>query len=201
MNIYDLNLTKIREAIIADPDNQQFTDNNFMPIYQLSSHSKILIIGQAPGLKAQNSGMIWNDKSGDRLRDWLGVLRDDFYNPDLFALLPMDFYYPGKAQTGDLPPRKKFGLKWLPQILSNLIEYKLVVLIGSYAQSYFLPETKTMGLTEIVKNYRQYLPTYFPLSHPSPLNFRWRNRNPWFEEKVIPDLKIIVREILKNSAK
>ena len=189
MNIYDLNLTKIREAIIADPDNQQFTNNNFMPIYQVSSHSKILIIGQAPGLKAQNSGMIWNDKSGDRLRDWLGVLRDDFYNPDLFALLPMDFYYPGKAQTGDLPPRKQFGLKWLPQILNNLKEFKLVVLIGSYAQSYFLPETKAMGLTEIVKNYRQYLPTYFPLSHPSPLNFRWRNRNPWFEEKVIPDLK------------
>lgn len=197
MNTYDLSLNKIREQIMQDPQNKDYTKKDLIPIYEVNSRSKILIIGQAPGLKAQMSASTWNDKSGDRLREWLGVTRDEFYNPDFFGLVPIDFYFPGKGKTGDLPPRKGFAEKWHPLILKNLKEVQLIVLIGTYAQAFYLENKKKKTLTETVKSFKEYLPKYFPISHPSPLNFRWRNKNPWFENEVVPHLQKLVENIIR----
>ncbi len=197
MNPYDDALKKIKEKIIEDAQNKEYTKNNLMPIYEVNSRSKILVIGQAPGIKAQTSETTWKDKSGDRLRDWLGVSNEEFYNVDLFGLMPMDFYFPGKGKTGDLPPRKGFAEKWHPQILKNLRNVKLILLIGAYAQAFYLKDQMKTNLTETVKSFKEYLPIYFPLSHPSPLNFRWRKNNPWFEEEIIPTLHSLIQKIIK----
>lgn len=191
------NLLEIKKQIINDPLNKTKTDKGIMPLYDVTPNSKILIIGQAPGIKAEEAKQTWKDKSGIELRSWLGVTEDEFYNPNLFGQMPMDFYYPGKAKTGDLPPRKGFAETWHPMILKNLHKVELIILIGSYAQDYYLKDQKT--LTERVKDYKSYLPKYFVLSHPSPLNFRWRNKNPWFIEETIPKLKEIIYSILKDK--
>lgn len=197
MNKLDAALDDIRNQIIKDPKNKAYTNQNLMPIYQVNSRSKILIVGQAPGLKAQMSNTTWHDKSGDLLRLWLGVTCEQFYNVDLFGLIPMDFYFPGKGKTGDLPPRKGFAEKWHPLILSKLKNVKLIILIGAYSQKFYLKKEMKKTLTETVKAYPTYLPTYFPLSHPSPLNFRWRNKNPWYEEKTIPALQRIIKNLIE----
>ena len=190
----NINLRIINQAIIKD--NIEFTNLGYQPIYSVNKNSKILIIGQAPGLKAQQTNMTWNDKSGDKLRDWLGVTKEEFYNVDNFGLIPMDFYYPGKGKTGDLPPRKDFAPKWHPLILDNLVNVELIILIGNYSQHYYLNNKDT--LTTNVKDFKKFLPTYLPLVHPSPLNFRWFINNPWFYDDVLPVLKEIVRNILKK---
>lgn len=198
VNKYDVALNQIRTDIINSPSNQAFTKKGWEPIYTASSQSKIVIVGQAPGLNAQESNSIWNDQSGDRLREWLGVSREQFYNTNDFALIPVDFYFPGKAKTGDKPPRKDFADKWLPKIFNNLVNVKLIILVGTYSQKYYLKHDRKENLTETVRAYKDYLPQYFPLSHPSPLNFRWRNKNPWFELNVIPYLKELVVSILNS---
>lgn len=196
MQTHDKALDEIRKKIINDIQNEAYTKNGFIPIYSANSKSKIIIIGQAPGIKAQMNETTWNDKSGDRLRDWLGVSKEVFYNVDNFGLIPMDFYYPGKGQTGDLPPRKGFAEKWHPLILEHLKDVRLILLVGTYAQSFYLGKNMKGSLTKTVASYTEYLPLYFPLAHPSPLNFRWRNKNPWFENDVIPILKKFVSDIL-----
>lgn len=192
-------LKDIYNEIINDPMNEEFTKKDWVPIYSVSSKSKILIIGQAPGIKAQLNKTTWLDKSGDKLRDWLNVSKEEFYNTDIFGLLPMDFYFPGKGKSGDLPPRKEFYEKYHSKILKNISDVKLIILIGNYSQKYYLKEDYKKNLTNTVKNYEKYLPKYIPLPHPSPLNFRWFNNNPWFEDEVIPKLKNIVDEILKKG--
>lgn len=194
----NLTLNDIFQMIKDDPMNLSYTKNNHDPLYLVSEKSKIIIVGQAPGIKAEMSGLTWNDKSGDRLREWLGVTRDMFYNQDLFGMIPMDFYYPGKGKSGDLPPRKGFAEKWHPLILKHLKHVKLIVLVGSYAQNYYLGDTKKDTLTETVKAYQSYLPLYFPLVHPSPRNIGWHMNNPWFEKEVIPYLQARVKEILEE---
>lgn len=191
-----MNLKEIREAIINDPFNKDYKDLGFLPVYDITEQSKILIVGQAPGIKAQVSGITWNDKSGDNLRAWLGITREEFYNNELFGLIPMDFFYPGKAKTGDKPPRKGFAEKWHPLILNNLKNVELIILVGTYSQKYYLKNDFKNNLTNTVKNYLEYLPKYFPIVHSSPLNFRWQNNNPWFLSEVVPSLKAIVREII-----
>lgn len=166
------------------------------PIIQLALRAKIIIIGQAPGLKAHQSGIAWNDLSGEQLRKWLNVSKEDFYNPDLFALIPMGFCYPGKSKTGDLPPRKECAPQWHQTIFEHLKEVKLIILIGGYSQKYYL-KNKT-SLTENVANYAAYLPQYFPLPHPSPRNFIWMNKNPWFNVEVLPVLAKQVHAILNS---
>ena len=156
-----------------------------------------MIVGQAPGLATQEAGRPWDDRSGDRLREWLGMDRSTFYDSDLLAILPMDFYYPGKGKSGDLPPRKGFAAKWHPQILAQLPEVRLTLLVGRYAQDYYLAKSKRSNLTETVAHYQDYLPNYFPLVHPSPLNQRWLKQHPWFEQEVVPDLQKLVQVILK----
>ena len=190
-------LTQIKNAIMADPQNKSFTERGIEPLFSAPTSARINIVGQAPGVKAEQTHLYWNDKSGDRLRKWLGVDRETFYHSDLFAVIPMDFYYPGKGKSGDLPPRKGFAEKWHPQILSDLLNIELTILIGQYAQKYYLPEN-TLNVTETVQNYAKFLPHFLPLVHPSPRNQLWLAKNPWFEQEVVPRLQQRVKEILSR---
>ena len=192
------NLDEIISSIIADPKNKEFTERGIFPLFSAPKTARINIVGQAPGLKAEQTRLYWNDKSGDRLREWLGVDYDYFYNSGIFAVLPMDFYYPGKGKSGDLPPRQGFAEKWHPQILENLPNIQLTLLIGQYAQKFYLSDNKN-NVTETVKNYQKFLPHFIPLVHPSPRNQFWIERNPWFGEKVIPDLQKLVKRIINES--
>lgn len=185
---------EIKQAIMADPDNEAYTKQGIEPLFTAPEAARICIIGQAPGIQAQMTMKCWNDKSGERLREWLGVTDDQFYQTEIFAILPMDFYYPGKGKTGDLPPRKNFADKWHSRILAALPNVKLIILVGSYAQKYYLKDNKQRNLTETVAHYQDYLPTYFPIVHPSPLNGRWLKKNPWFQQEVIPELQRYVME-------
>lgn len=189
---------EIYQAIVDDPMNEAMKLKGYAPVYTAGANAKIVIVGQAPGTKAQASMKPWNDASGILLRKWLGVTDEVFYDPDVIALIPMDFYYPGKGVHGDLPPRKGFAEKWHPELLKHMPNVELIILIGAYSQKYYLAKDAKRNLTETVLAYKQYLPTYFPLVHPSPLNFRWRAKNPWFEVEVVPELHSIVHEILAS---
>src|SRR5690606_17248893 len=140
------------------------------PVLRAHPDAKILVVGQAPGIKVHNTGIPWNDPSGDRLRDWLQITREEFYDEMKFAIVPMGFCYPGKGKSGDLPPRPECAPMWHDRILSHLPEIQLTLLIGQYAQAYYLGEKRRKTLTETVVNYKEYLPGYFPLPHPSPRN-------------------------------
>ncbi|GEK90564.1 uracil-DNA glycosylase family protein [Alkalibacterium kapii] len=183
---------EIKKEIMAEPMNASYTDRGIEPLYKASKEAKIAIIGQAPGRKAEETQMFWNDPSGDRLRKWMGISRETFYETQVIAHLPMDFYYPGKAKTGDIPPRKGFAEIWHPMILEEMPQLETIILVGSHAQKYYLGKTRKKTLTETVKHYQEYLPDYLPLVHPSPLNHGWLNKNPWFEEDVVPALRKIV---------
>jgi uracil-DNA glycosylase len=165
------------------------------PIISISEQSKILIIGQAPGTKVQNSGIPWDDASGKELRRWLGVTNEQFYDTHLFGIMPMGFCFPGIGKSGDLPPRPECAPLWHHQVLKHLTEVKLIILIGSYAQKYYL-KGAFPTLTENVQHYEKFLPTYLPLVHPSPRNKIWQKRNPWFEEEVVVALRKLVHEVL-----
>ena len=190
-------LSQIKNAIMADPQNRTFTERGIEPLFAAPTSARINIVGQAPGVKAEQTRLYWNDKSGARLREWLGVDRETFYHSDLFAVIPMDFYYPGKGKSGDLPPRKGFAEKWHPKILADLPNIELTILIGHYAQKYYLPEN-TLNVTETVKNYIKFLPHFLPLVHPSSRNQLWLAKNPWFEQEVVPRLQQRVKEILSR---
>lgn len=170
-----------KNKIKNDPVNKSHTENGLDPLFSFSKKSKIIIIGQAPGAKTHISGKPWADASGKKLREWLGVSEEDFYNPDNFAFLPMDFYFPGKGRGGDLAPRKEFAEKWHQEILHEIKVPKLILLVGSYAKEFYLKDKKT--LTERVKSYKDYLPDFFPLLHPSSRNAIWQKKNPFFREK------------------
>jgi len=168
-----------------------------LPVVQLSSESKILIAGQAPGLKVHQSGIPFNDASGDRLREWLGVDKSDFYDDKKFAILPMGFCYPGKGKSGDLPPRPECAIAWRKQLLAELKNIELTIVIGQYAHAYHLPNANKK-LTENVKNWQEFWPKVIPLPHPSPRNNIWLKRNDWFEDELLPPLKKRINEILSN---
>lgn len=188
---------QIYHAIQQDPQNKLFTAAGITPLYSANPDARINIIGQAPGRIAQKKGIFWDDPSGDRLRSWLGVSRDEFYHSGKIAILPMDFYYPGKGKSGDLPPRKGFAKKWHPQLLKLMPHIQLTILVGAYATRKYLGLKYKDRLTDIVKDYQHYLPQYFPLVHPSPRNQIWMKKNPWFETDVLPDLRTRVRKIMK----
>ena len=164
------------------------------PIFQIHPDAKVLVVGQAPGRAVHNTGIPFNDPSGDRLRDWLGVDKDDFYNPEKFAILPMGFCYPGTGKTGDLPPRKECAEKWRNQLLETIPKIEITLAIGQYAIDWHLQKKKKKNLTETVKAWREYWPEYLPMPHPSPRNNIWLKRNSWFEEEVLPELKKIIRD-------
>ena len=192
MNEFD----EITEKLRQDPRNASFTSRGVGPIYQLSDKAEILIIGQAPGRKVEESGVPFADKSGEKLREWMGVSEEEFYSKKI-AILPMDFYYPGKGKTGDLPPRKFIAEEYHSEILKLMPNIKLTILIGQYAMKYYLGSEAHENLTETVRVFQDYLPQYFPIVHPSPLNFRWQAKNTWFKKEVVPALRERVREILK----
>ncbi|QZO15336.1 uracil-DNA glycosylase family protein [Pseudoalteromonas piscicida] len=166
------------------------------PIIQGSYKAKVLIIGQAPGLKAHQTCQPFNDPSGDRLRDWLGVSRIQFYNPELFAIMPMAFCYPGKGKSGDLPPPKICAPTWHSQVLATLSHVSLTLLIGQYAQKCYL--TQYSSVTEMVKNADFSSQSHLPLPHPSPRNQIWLKKHDWFEKDSVPQLKTRVSAALSS---
>lgn len=188
----------ILDDIMADQMNSELTAKGWRPIFKTPVSAKIVIIGQAPGIRVQNTGIMWNDASGDRLRQWLGVSHDEFYNSGNFGVIPMDFYYPGKGKSGDIPPRKGVAEKWHPQLLEQMPNIELIILVGAYAQKYYLNLPSRFKITDVVKNYKAYLPLYFPIVHPSPRNNIWLAKNTWFEENVIPDLQQKVFNVLES---
>lgn len=153
------------------------------------SKARLLIIGQAPGRKVQESGIPWSDASGKQLRNWLAMPPDVFYDPDKVAILPMGFCYPGTGKNGDLPPRPECAPAWHARVLALMPQIRLTLLIGAYAQGFYLNERAHRSLTETVAHWRDYLPGYFPLPHPSPRNRLWLRRNPWFDTDVVPELR------------
>lgn len=167
------------------------------PVMTASAQSRIIIIGQAPGRRVHVSGVPWNDPSGDNLRSWLGVDRDAFYDPKNFALMPMGFCYPGTGKSGDLPPRQECAPLWHPLLLAKMTEATLTLLVGQYAQTRYLAGRTGRTLAETVNNFRDFLPDYLPLPHPSPRNRLWQRRNPWFEAELLPVLKKIIRQTLR----
>ncbi len=178
-----------------DPRNKSYTEMGISPIFQLNKDSKILIIGQAPGKKVEKSGILFNDKSGKNLVDWMGISMDTLHSKN-FSIIPMDFYYPGKGKSGDKAPRKFIAKEYHPLLLEGLKNVKLTILIGAYAQKFYLKDDFKKNLTETVRNFKDYLPEYFPLVHPSPLNNRWMAKNKFFKEETLPELKKIIQRIL-----
>ena len=187
----------IAEEIRRDPENASFTKRGIDPLFYAGPECRIMIVGQAPGRVAEESGIVWNDRSGDRLRDWMGIDRDTFYNSGKLAIVPMDFYFPGTGKSGDLPPRKDFADKWHPRLLELMPDLKLTLLVGSYATKRYLKLKSSASLTQVVKDYHDYLPEFFPLVHPSPRNQIWMKKNPWFDQTVIPDLQELVAQIIR----
>lgn len=159
------------------------------PVVSISPKSKIMVIGQAPGTKVHQSGIPWDDASGKQLRKWLGVDDDTFYNKDNFGIMPMGFCYPGKGRSGDLPPRKECAPLWHQKLWDQAPDIKLTLLIGQYAQKYYLKDGFQKNLTETVRNFDAYLPQYLPLPHPSPRNRFWLKQNPWFEDSIVDYLQ------------
>ena len=194
-----MSISKIVEELKADERNAEYTKRGIPPIFQLNKDAKILIIGQAPGRKVEESKIPFDDKSGEKLIAWMGINRETFYS-DKIAILPMDFYYPGKGKTGDLPPRKFIAEEYHREILDELTNVDMTLLIGKYSMDYYLKGKMKRNLTETVRRYEEYLPKYFPIVHPSPLNFRWQAKNPWFTEEVVPVLAERVAKILGQNA-
>lgn len=176
------------------------------PVLIPSSTARILIASQAPGTKVNISGMPFTDASGDRLRDWLGVTSDEFYNPDFFAIVPMGFCFPGQdAKGGDLPPRRECAPAWREPLMTLMPQIDLVLTIGLYAQAWHIGAARSASLTETVKNWRQVhaatsAPKVIPLPHPSWRNTGWIKRNPWFEMELLPFLKTEIRDRLRGVA-
>lgn len=166
------------------------------PIVQFSENSRILVVGQAPGTRVHKTGIPWNDPSGNNLRKWMDIDSEVFYDTSKIAIVPMGFCYPGKGKSGDLPPRTECAEAWHEKISDHLPNLQLTLLIGQYAQNYYL-KSRLGTLTETVQNWKAYQPGFFPLPHPSPRNNIWMRKNPWFGEEVLPQLQKSVRSVLE----
>ena len=169
------------------------------PVASFSPTARLVIIGQAPGSKVHESGIPWDDASGDRLREWTGLDKATMYDPARVALVPMGFCYPGKASGGDKPPRRECAPLWHPRILALLPPDRLTLLVGTYAQARYLPEAVTLSMTERVRRYREFPPDLFPLPHPAWRSTIWMRKHPWFEAEVLPQLRLAVASRLSVS--
>jgi len=159
------------------------------PVLQAGTAARILIVGQAPGLRAHTSGIPWDDRSGDRLRAWMGVGRALFHDAERIAIIPMGFCYPGRGASGDLPPRRECAEIWLELLLARLPRVELTLLVGQHAQRHFLGRRRKGSLTETVRAWPEYAPRYVPLPHPSPRNQPWFKRHAWFDRQLVPMLR------------
>lgn len=168
------------------------------PVVQAGAAARVLIVGQAPGARVHASGVPWDDASGERLRGWLGIDRGVFYDPRQVAIVPMGLCYPGRAGSGDRPPRRECAPLWHEPLLALLPDIELVLLVGQHAQRHYLPAAG--NLTDTVAAFADHAPRWFPLPHPSPRNVAWFARNPWFERTVLPALRERVRHALAPSA-
>ena len=175
------------------------------PVLRASATARLLIVGQAPGTRVHASGIPWSDPSGDRLRQWLALEPEQFYDQSTIGIVPMGFCYPGKGKSGDLPPAPACAPLWHERLLERMPAVELLLLVGSYAQNYYLARTPVAGgrapvretLTRRVERWREFGPQYFPLPHPSPRNTFWLRRNPWFESEVVPALRARVAQVLR----
>jgi uracil-DNA glycosylase len=168
------------------------------PVLRASATARLLVVGQAPGTLVHGSGIPWNDASGMRLREWLRMDRNAFYDEDNVAIVPMGFCYPGRGGAGDLPPRPECARTWHPRLLPMLGGVRMTLLIGQYAQAYFLGEARKKTLTDTVAAWREFAPRFFPLPHPSPRNVGWFRHNPWFNDEVLPALRANVAELMAS---
>lgn len=168
------------------------------PIIQAAESAKLLIIGQAPGTRVHETSIPWNDPSGNRLREWLELDKETFYDPNKIAIMPMGLCYPGKGKSGDLPPRKVCAPQWHQSILEQRPNVGMTLLIGQYAQNYYL-DNKPNTLIETVRQWQAWAPTYLPLPHPSPRNTLWLKKNPWFEAEVVPYIREYVHHHLQQG--
>ncbi len=166
------------------------------PVVRASATARILVAGQAPGIRVHETGVPFNDPSGDRLRDWMGIDRETFYDARRIAIVPMGFCYPGSAERGDLPPRPECARQWHPRLLPLLGRIELVLAIGAHAHRYHLHGRRRKSLTETVQHWRAYLPGVIPLPHPSPRNNGWLKQNPWFDRELVPEVARRVAELL-----
>jgi uracil-DNA glycosylase len=166
------------------------------PVVQAAGSARILVVGQAPGRRVHATGIPWDDPSGERLRAWMGVEQDVFYNPSRIAIIPMGFCYPGRGDGGDLPPRPECAALWLDQLLERLPRIELTLLIGQHAQRHFLGSRRGPSMAATIKAWRDYAPEYLPLPHPSPRNQPWFARHPWFERRLIPVLRARVTTLV-----
>ncbi len=164
------------------------------PVLRASASARLLIVGQAPGTRVHETGIPWNDPSGDRLREWLGMDREFFYDERHIAIIPMGFCYPGRGKSGDLPPRPECAALWRERLLACLPNIELTLLVGRYAHQYHLPEARG-SVADTVGQWRDYLPAILPTPHPSPRNRLWLRRNPWFEAELVPELQRRVRRL------
>ena len=181
-------LTHLLEDVSACTVCAAAFDHSPRPVVQVGERASIVIIGQAPGRRVHESGIPWDDVSGRNLRDWLGLSDEDFYDPNIVAIVPMGFCYPGSAKSGDKPPRPECAPLWHERLLSQLPEDRLEIIIGTYAQKRYIPD-RFPTLTETVANWKQYLPAKIVLPHPSPRNQHWLTKNPWFESETLPAVR------------
>lgn len=166
------------------------------PVLRASPTARLMIVGQAPGRRVHETGVPWNDPSGDKLREWLQLSQEDFYDVRGIAIIPTAFCYPGKGAHGDLPPRPECAPLWHPRLREALPNIRLTLLVGSYAQAWYLRNRLGPTLSDTVRSWRAYLPDFFPLPHPSPRNRRWLSQRPWFEAEVVPELQALVKAAL-----
>ncbi len=166
------------------------------PVLRAHQDARLVIVGQAPGTRVHETSIPWNDPSGDRLRRWLATDRDTFYDEKRIAIIPMGFCYPGRGRSGDLPPRPECAELWHQKLLAKIGDLRLMLLVGQYAQAYYLGAQRKKTLTATVQTFREYLPELLPLPHPSPRNTLWLKRNPWFEAEVVPQLQQLVAPLL-----
>jgi uracil-DNA glycosylase len=190
LNLTDL-LAQVRRCQYCEPS----LPLGARPVLSAGASARILIIGQAPGSRVHATGIPWNDPSGDRLRQWMSLDRETFYDAKRIAIMPMGLCYPGKGKSGDLPPRTECAPLWHGRILSHLPNVELTLLVGNYAQKYYL-DRRHKTLTQRVAAWREYQPRYLPLVHPSPRNTYWLQRHLWFEKELVPALQKKVQELI-----
>ena len=183
------NLTPLHQEITACRLCEAHLPAGIRPVTQFSSTARLLIVGQAPGSKVHASGIPWDDASGDRLREWTGLTRAQMYDPAQVAMMPMGFCYPGKASGGDKPPRRECAPQWHERVLDELPRNRLTLLVGTYAQAYYLPQVRRLSMTDRIRRWREFLPDTIPLPHPAWRSAIWMKKHPWFERDILPELR------------